>query len=209
MLFESALLLISYFLSVMSDILCLPHLHSYSTKSAFKRITLPHNYSIIPSHHLLHDSNFKQIKAFPSDPSYPTQITTYHDYINNNNYNINQDDTSSRAWTEKATKYVLLKYFYWKYTEPNNMSLHQMYKTIAASVALDMSISKTSTQIRDKINNIKSGFKKDYKPNGKIVLKHLSKGLYDVMKKYYDKNDLLHFSDIQKEISADIEMLLH
>lgn len=129
---------------------------------------------------------------------------------------INHDETiqSSRVWSEKATLYVLLKYFFWKYTQPAIMSLHEMYKTISASVALDMGINKTSTQIRDKINNIKSGYKKDKKTfknclDNEMVFKHISVPLYNVMDKYFDEEKVKQFDDILKEITKDIYILLH
>ncbi|ELP87461.1 hypothetical protein EIN_097380 [Entamoeba invadens IP1] len=163
--------------------------------SAFTKIKNPDNYTVISSPIT---NTFVKSQAIQSDFG-----------------SSNTDDNSSRTWTEKATKYVLLKYFYWRYTEPSVMSLHETYKTIAASVALDLGITKTSTQIRDKINNIKSGYKKDQKglsdSFGKDVLslKYISPAIYDVMDKYFDEQKAKSHMDILSDINMDIYALSH
>ncbi|GAB1225766.1 hypothetical protein ENUP19_0261G0012 [Entamoeba nuttalli] len=171
-------------------------------KSAFQWVQLPSNCYIIDSA----DNEFYEKR----------DQSLFKKLYKGKNFELTADEMmSSRAWTERSTVYVLLKYFYWKYTEPSVMSLHEMYKTIAASVALDMGINKTSTQIRDKINNVKSGYKKDKKAirssphSDTISLKYISSTLYDVMDKYFDESKVKEYDDVLKEVSKDIHRLLH
>ena len=169
--------------------------------SAFTVVRLPNTYYAVDSE----DNCIYQQRRTPLETTKkPRKATTFHP----------EDVASSRMWTEKATLYVLLKYFFWKYTQPSIMSLHEMYKTIAASVALDMGINKTSTQIRDKINNIKSGYKKDKKTfqnclDNDTIFKHISASLYNVMDKYFDEQKVKEYDDVLKEISKDIHLVLH
>ena len=170
-----------------------------TSMSAFRAIQFPNTYYVIDSE----DNNIYQRRPASVENKKPRKSTLTHEEL-----------ASSRMWTEKATLYVLLKYFFWKYTQPSIMSLHEMYKTISASVALDMGINKTSTQIRDKINNIKSGYKKDKKTlkncvDNDTVFKHISASLYNVMDKYFDEEKCKENDDIIKEISKDIYLLMH
>ncbi|KAL7713279.1 Myb/SANT-like DNA-binding domain-containing protein [Entamoeba marina] len=192
----------------MTSIGCMSHFSNIHNMSAFRRISMPTDYYVISSNKNSPEWHSKPIRSTPTHKKSTKIEPTTHSL--SDTYKSVQDDVmSSRAWTEKATKYVLLKYFYWKYTEPSSMSLHEMYKTIAASVALDMGIHKTSTQIRDKINNVKSGYKKDSKLGIESSLKHVSPSLFAVMKKYFDVNSIKLYTDIHEEIDNDIALLLH
>ncbi|ELP93587.1 hypothetical protein EIN_063020 [Entamoeba invadens IP1] len=194
-----------------------------SLMSAFRFVN-NRNYSVIPPFHSplcfggkkSFDQKFGQNEELTKTQTDASFASFQKNYQSNFQKTESQDDmNSSRTWTEKTTKYVLLKYFYWKFTEPSVMSLHEMYKTISASVALDLAVSKTSTQIRDKINNIKSGFKKDQKSQDSDLkdinsLKYISPALYDVMNKYFDETKARgNYNDVLKEINDDIYRLTH
>lgn len=159
--------------------------------SAFREITMSPNYFVISS------------QAFFYQPV-PHKVFS-------RSFTLGQDELSSRSWNEISTRYVVLKYFYWTYNEPTVMSLHEMYKTISASLALDIGIHKTPTQIRDKINNIKSGYRKDSirrENHGQCPLKFVTPALYEVMDKYLDESKRHQFVNVLKEISQDVKRLL-
>ena len=173
--------------------------------SAFRKVTVPSSdYEVIRA-----SPYFLKAESVEKSPRPLEKLLVLPRRLNS----PKADDSTCRNWNDRTTKYILLKYFYWKYATSTQMSLHEMYKTISTSIGYDLGITKTSTQIRDKINNIKSAYKKDI---GLVAARdHLDKGskrlsedLSQVMEKYFDESKWPDTNVVSEQILNDVNMLL-
>ncbi|EKE42822.1 hypothetical protein ENU1_008920 [Entamoeba nuttalli P19] len=89
---------------------------------------------------------------------------------------------SSRDWSDLATLYIMLKYRKWQLKDRRTQPLKQFHIQCSNDLLNDLGIKKTSTQLRDKINNTRSSYH--------AISKQIKEGVFDPISTFLNKRVL-------------------
>ena len=142
-------------------------------------------------------------------PAHPKFYTIINDSIISNSYESSeQRSKKSREWTDETTMYVMLQYRKWQMKDRKAVSLHSFHQRCVESIFVDLGVSKTPTQIRDKVNNTRSSYhgilKQIQKGNFEWTQeKHLSlsKNVFNFMSVFFENKGSVSLDDIEKKIN--------
>ena len=138
----------------------------------------------------------------------------YYTVIYDNTVVYNSQDNSeskskkSREWTDITTMYVMLQYKRWQIKDRKNTSLHLFHQQCVDNLMTNMGVSKTPTQIRDKVNNTRSSYHSILKQINKgnfqwTQEKHasLSKNVFEFMCEFFENKKIVTIDQIDDRIN--------
>ncbi|BFU21908.1 hypothetical protein, conserved [Entamoeba histolytica] len=101
---------------------------------------------------------------------------------------------SSRDWSDLATLYIMLKYRKWQLKDRRTQPLKQFHIQCSNDLLNDLGIKKTSTQLRDKINNTRSSYhisvQRLFVGFSKAISKQIKEGVFDPISTFLNKRVL-------------------
>ncbi|EDR23981.1 hypothetical protein EDI_187090 [Entamoeba dispar SAW760] len=122
---------------------------------------------------------------------------------------IKEVPRSSRDWSDLATLYIILKYRKWQLKDRRTQPLKQFHIQCSNDLMNDLGIKKTSTQLRDKINNTRSSYHAISKQRKEGIFDpiqtFLNKRVLKMMKFLYDTKSTVTVEDIDVQINTIIK----
>ncbi|ELP86568.1 hypothetical protein EIN_162020 [Entamoeba invadens IP1] len=119
---------------------------------------------------------------------------------------------TNKQWNDEITIFVMLKYRKWQMTGRKAQNLNHFYKTCTQDLLDVFHITKTPTQIRDKVNNTKSSFalllKKEKQGNiawTKEKCASLSKNVFCCLEKYFSEDFVVDQDQVDRMIAKIVE----
>ena len=147
-------------------------------------------------------------------PAHPKFYTIISDpIISSSVENSEQKTKKSREWNDMTTMYVMLQYKRWQMKDRKVVSLHNFHQQCVENILLDLGVSKTPTQIRDKVNNTRSSYhgilKQIQKGNFQWTQeKHLSlsKNVFNFMSVFFENKNAVSLDEIDKKINEIVKL---
>ncbi|ELP85784.1 hypothetical protein EIN_281550 [Entamoeba invadens IP1] len=149
-------------------------------------------------------------------PTHPQLYRVYVDssVVNSLELSETKEAKNTREWADLTTMYIMLKYRKWQLKERRTVSLHVFHQRCTEEMLNELSINKTATQIRDKVNNTRSSFHsllKQSKNGGFkwVQEKHssLTKNVYDFMCAYFDPLSSVSLDLVESKLASVILMI--
>ena len=147
----------------------------------------------------------------PTHPKFYTVITDT--IITNSNESSESKVKKSREWSDMTTMYVMLQYKRWQLKDRKVVSLNDFHQKCVDGLFMDLGVTKTATQVRDKVNNARSSYNSIVKQLQKGTFqwsqeKHLSmtRSVFNFMSVFFDSKAIVSLEAIDKKIQEIVSL---